>query len=150
MREIKFRTWDKGKGYMREAIVYNGKVIPGDYYQWRSTFCSLCEPEYDDIESDLSPVMQYTGLRDKNGKEIYEGDKLKICFDPKIYNGVVEFAEYEGIEAEGHLGWVFKITDEITPSDLMGLSVLLSSHAEVTGNIYKNKIAINSGKGELR
>jgi len=53
MREIKFRAWDKDLHKM-----YNKwTVIP------------------DDDRSHI--LMQYTGLKDKNGKEIYEGDIVK-------------------------------------------------------------------------
>lgn len=55
MREMKFRAWDKADGVMWEwpAVVQFGFKI-------------LTDPAY--------IVMQYTGLKDKNGREIYEGD----------------------------------------------------------------------------
>lgn len=57
MREIKFRAWDgKQMDYdCRILSVWNGILVP---------------------EGD-SVIMQSTGLRDKNGKEIYEGDIVK-------------------------------------------------------------------------
>lgn len=55
MREIKFRAWDKEKGKMIQVFMddYN----TGDFFS-----------------NDRFIPMQYTGLKDKNGKEIYEGD----------------------------------------------------------------------------
>jgi uncharacterized phage protein (TIGR01671 family) len=56
MREIKFRAWDKCKS--------------------RMVFFDLWDSEVSIPASD-SPIMQYIGLKDKNGREIYEGDILK-------------------------------------------------------------------------
>lgn len=63
MREIKFRAWNK----IVKQILYN--VYPID----QEGTCNFGSGTIINCE-----VMQYTGLKDKNGKEIYEGDIVSI------------------------------------------------------------------------
>lgn len=71
MREIKFRIWDQTKSnfvdnptrYQRLAIGCDGGVYSGNY---------------DDIIEDRYVIEQYTGLKDKNDKEVYEGDIVEF------------------------------------------------------------------------
>lgn len=58
MREIKFRAWD----------THLNKMIPEkDGFYLGSVYSEI-------MGGDEYPLMQYTGLKDKNGREIYEGD----------------------------------------------------------------------------
>jgi len=69
MREIKFRAWDnKAKEWIKGFAIAEGGQLLIDQIGTSITF-----------RTGFS-LMQYTGLKDKNGKEIWEGDVVKDMF----------------------------------------------------------------------
>ena len=75
MREIKFRAWDK-----KQQKFVDDKQIKKNFNQY--------------YKQPNSVIMQFTGLKDENGIEIYEGDILE-CYDSltgSTFTGVVKFA----------------------------------------------------------
>ena len=117
MREIKFRAWHPAL----KKMFYDCRVGSEDWLD-RSTH----------FGGDHDTLMQYTGLKDKNGVEIYEGDILAPMsndYQPKYEgNWVVIFTEgaFFGESSNEYVEtWLpyWKPDDEI----------------EVIGNIYENK-----------
>lgn len=125
MKKIKFRAWDSDQNKM--IFTFDEyKIMVND--EEGTLFCGGHLPNGDWNEPKL---MQYTGLKDKNGKEIYEGDILKF-FDKPI--AVVEWMEFGG--------WAYRWIDEVykrvrqrNPEPFFHNINLW----EVIGNIYQDK-----------
>lgn len=135
MREIKFRVWDKNKSLM----VNNVNILLLDEYKAyphaRSYMHNCTDWEEFDLIND--PIfMQYTGLKDNNGKEIYEGDIIKSFFaDGKWALQTIVFHE-------GGFKYLFKDSPYSEPSS-MSQSWLNDFKKEVLGNVYENAELIN-------
>lgn len=129
MREILFR----GKR------VDNGEWIQGDIVQFPVHGVVRIveqEPSYKDAEVDSDTVGQYTGLTDKNGRKIFEGDIIHLEYSQVFFGGVY-FGEYtaEVSYKEGCF-----ITDGINNGDEIEtpLSGFDNDELEIIGNIHDN------------
>lgn len=122
MREIKFRVWDERSEKMRKVHAISFDDLPSIYAE------SLGDADGPSVCLMQSySLMQYTGLKDKGGREIYEGDLVQIMdeikevkADPNLYNAWNPFV---------HTGW------------FGGKHVILTvfpGSCEVIGNIHEN------------
>ena len=154
-KDIKFRAWDELRKIMYSSkcinllLHFDGKLQSTD--DKGNILGTINTPEM--------IIMQYTGLKDKNGKEIYEGDILKVktswynsnkdnakdrfnsCIrgetfwsvEHKIFNNFIGFRVY-GIDR--------RFNKPLNPN------MIINCDAEVIGNIYENPELLEVANGQ--
>ncbi|WP_281647936.1 YopX family protein [Parendozoicomonas sp. Alg238-R29] len=140
MREIKFRAWRKGRWPDPKMIHPYSLTMPagGAWIGATGEHETIGVNHYDKDQEEFV-LMQFTGLKDKNGVEIYEGDLLECvhdCDDGDFATiAKVQFGDYMGWEIHhisGH-GW--------GPDSKEGLAEwadCADDYLKVVGNIYEN------------
>ena len=125
MRDIKFRVWDNERNAM-----FNSKSVDIDFFEGKIEITSDTI-RYDEVYTDEIKdfeLMQYVGCKDKNNKEIYEGDivKTKEHIGQIIYSKGMFFIDVKG--------------------DFYLPIYNVSEFMEVIGNIYENPELLESDK----
>jgi len=142
MREIKFRAWNG------EAMEYGGFYIHAN----DGTVIYTCLSRV--IEN--SPIMQFTGLKDKNGKEIYEGDIVSVDRQDSFSS----FNQAVIVYSESYGAFLLQYTKQTkSPKGILAMETMSSSDGttifgyltdwdiKVIGDIYSNPELLEENHG---
>lgn len=131
MREIKFRAWNGER--MKEVLTwgFNEKFIR--------------TPKESSPEQDFK-IMQYTGLKDKNGKEIYEGDVVEYQYlntlEQEVRKAEVKLLSIGDVNRNitAYYPFCYSISGSYKERDREITECYLTpaNDCEVIGNIYEN------------
>lgn len=119
-RKIKFRAWDK-----EDKIIFNvARIDIADGSCYSHLFGSDIYDYWNNVE-----LMQYTGLKDKNGVEIYEGDIVRIDYGDGLLMGIMEFHNF---------AWCIKSKYKNDKNLYYPIFCEDIDLIEILGNIYEN------------
>lgn len=129
MRDIKFRAWEPKNKKM--------------YFPSWTMFAILMD-RAEEVEEDGIELMQYTGIKDKNGKEIYEGDIIRLYpfdkpntyVDASISYGAPNFRLYPIRDSSTDESLLVEYDEELNYTNTDEKGNL--SFVEVLGNGYEN------------
>lgn len=118
-----FRAWDTTNKEMFKdtfSIIESGQVVVVEQED------VMCPPDY--VFVDNLVIMQSTGIKDKNGKEVFEGDILD-------YNGRKALVRWHG----SYASFIYRFVDELQKRNAEWKPLYLAyMKCEIIGNIYEN------------
>ncbi|WP_165786770.1 YopX family protein [Heyndrickxia camelliae] len=146
---MKFRVWDKTKkcwlDYDEIFIDQEGEVFLIEERNW--AYQSLMHKEN---ITDKVEVVQYTGLKDKNDKEIYEGDIVKTHNQNNVvkyeYGSFMIVGLHDDKYERNYSRFYDYLIDSTIPNEAGSRFDGVTTTLEVTGNIYENPSLLEDSK----
>jgi len=133
MREIKFRMWT-GK-----EIVYR-KLTDRNWYYTPKNDENGCNTAFEALPKDVNhKIMQCTGLNDKNGKEIYEGDIIKFQWPNEDYDLAKIIFIRGGFMAN-------RLAEDGVDNIMLSIAC---RNSEIIGNVYENPELLKESNNAL-
>ena len=132
MRQVKFRAWDKVNKKMHYDVGVLGGVVYVDFNG---------NKEYEEVSGHV--LMEYTGLKDKDGKEIYNGDILKLKEEVYRSNKLITVDVYKRVFYHKRFGQ-YLLKDDIGYVE----HITHAKVGNVVGNIFENVELIVSDSHE--
>jgi len=133
---IKFRVYDS----YYETMVYGNEPLVGNVI---GAIVGCTDP-LDDKEKEQYKIMQYTGLKDKNGTEIYFGDILGTSNNNSEYD-IWDYSEYGYTVAQEHAHQLGVMYSNWAMNCFSGdESVFAQEFVKIIGNIYENPELLSS------
>ena len=130
----RYRAWDNVKKEMFKdtfAITESGQVVVVEQESIASS------PDY--VFVDHLVIMQSTGIKDKNGKEIFEEDILD-------YNGRKALVRWHG----SYASFIYRFVDELQNRNVEWKPLYLAyMKCEIIGNIYENPELLEDNHGTI-
>ena len=138
----KFRAYVK----TRKRMVFSDDILAIDYENKEIVTQQVCSESGLAVERDIYcndfdeiELMQSTGFKDKNGKEIFEGDIIRT----NAYGCIVGFGEYTYFEDDGaqttEIGFYLSFLN-VKPATYAPFDNYYWENCEVIGNIYENEL----------
>jgi len=152
MREIKFRAWDNAHKAMYYSDTGNVFLLHGEWQIEEKMpngdhgGCRVCDGK-------RVFLMEYTGLKDKNGKDIYEGDIVRFSDKWEWYRGQwaggwLATGEIKNEVETNHIKYPYeqRVVEFDEGSFCFATFSEIAVYWEVVGNIYEHGDLLKGGK----
>ena len=124
LNRFRFRLWDKNEKKMKFGHNYLIDFMGDIYWQYG-------DGELELLDKDEVILMQFTGIPDKNKKEIYEGDIITVDYDGDKSTHKVEWGE------NNYPAWALNPTLGIEVNDFSEIICFGSYEMEIIGNVWE-------------